>query len=347
MPDLQATLEEIRKHFKAETTALNTLEAIEDLRTQYLSRKNGKLSTVLRQLKNITDPNEQKKIGNLANSIKQEIQDVLSAVEKKLSEDSASKTSFDPTLPAKLPSIGHIHPLRKVQEELVDIFYSMGFMIMEGNELETEDYCFEYLNIPSTHPARDLQDTFFINNPSRPENNQQVMRTHTSNMQVRLMQQYTPPLRVVVPGRTFRNEATDASHDHTFYQMEGFVVDTNISIANLTYVLKMAMSKILKQTVQIRLRPGYFPYVEPGFEADCSCVHCDAKGCSVCKYTGWIEMLGCGMIHPKVFESAGYTAGKYTGFAFGMGISRLAMMKYGIKDNRLFMAGDLRFNEQF
>lgn len=347
MLDLQATLESIRKNFLADSAALDTIEVIEHLRNRYLSRKNGELSTVLRQLKNITDPNEQREIGNLANSIKQEIQEALSTAEQHLSKSVTDSQTFDPTLPAKLPSIGHMHPLRKVQAELVDIFYSMGFMVVEGNELETEDYCFEYLNIPPTHPARDLQDTFFIKNPSRPEHNQQVMRTHTSNMQVRMMQQHTPPLRVIVPGRTFRNEATDASHDHTFYQMEGFVVDTNISIANLTYVLKMAMSKILKQTVQIRLRPGYFPYVEPGFEADCSCVHCDAKGCAVCKYTGWIEMLGCGMIHPKVFESAGYPAGKYTGFAFGVGISRLAMMKYGIKDNRLFMAGDLRFNEQF
>ncbi len=345
MSDLQKKLELIRESSLKEIHSAVSLEVLEELKVRYLGRKNGELSLVLRNLKDIDDKVEQKTIGNLGNTIKQEIQEAIESSEKKFTTQASSM--FDPTLPAHLPNIGHMHPLRKVQEELVDIFYSMGFMIMEGNELETEDYCFEYLNIPSTHPARDLQDTFFIKDDSRPKNNQYVMRTHTSNMQVRMMQKYTPPLRVVVPGRTFRNEATDASHDHTFYQMEGFVVDTNISIANLTYVLKMAMSKILKQTVKIRLRPGYFPYVEPGFEADCSCVHCDAKGCAVCKYTGWVEMLGCGMIHPKVFESAGYPAGKYTGFAFGMGISRLAMMKYGIKDNRLFMAGDLRFNEQF
>lgn len=347
MSDLQKKLESIRENFSADSQSISTTQAVEELRTRYLGRKNGALSVLLRHLKDISDSTVQKNIGILANTIKQEIQLALDVAEKALSKTPAEASEFDPTLPAHLPKRGHMHPLRKVQEELIDIFYSMGFMIMEGNELETEDYCFEYLNIPSTHPARDLQDTFFIKDESRPENNQFVMRTHTSNMQVRMMQKFTPPLRVVVPGRTFRNEATDASHDHTFYQMEGFVVDTHISIANLTYVLKMAMSKILKQTVKIRLRPGYFPYVEPGFEADCSCVHCEGKGCAVCKYTGWIEMLGCGMIHPKVFESAGYPPNKYTGFAFGMGISRLAMMKYGIKDNRLFMAGDLRFNEQF
>jgi phenylalanyl-tRNA synthetase alpha chain len=166
-------------------------------------------------------------------------------------------------------------------------------------------------------------------------------------MQVRLMRQFQPPLRVVVPGRVFRNEAVDASHEHTFYQMEGFVVDKNVSVGNLTYVLKLAMSKLLRSDVKVRLRPGYFPYVEPGFEADCSCTACGGKGCSVCKHTGWVEMLGCGMTHPKVYEAAGYAAGQYTGFAFGIGLNRLAMLKYGIHDIRHFMSGDLRVLRQF
>ncbi|MFA6475485.1 MAG: phenylalanine--tRNA ligase subunit alpha [Patescibacteria group bacterium] len=253
---------------------------------------------------------------------------------------------IDQSLPGEAIKLGQLHPLRLVQNELVDVFRSMSFAVYEGNERETEDYCFEFLNIPKTHPARDLQDTFYLDT-NRPDGLKEVMRTHTSNMQVRLMQKLTPPLRVVVPGRVFRNEAIDASHEHTFYQMEGFVVDKDISIANLTYMLKLAMSKLLNSDIKVRLRPGYFPYVEPGFEADCSCVACAGKGCAVCKHTGWVEMLGCGMIHPKVFAAAGYKPGQYTGFAFGMGIDRLAMMKYGIKDIRYFMNNDLRFLSQF
>lgn len=249
-------------------------------------------------------------------------------------------------LPGKLVPAGHIHPLRLVQTELVEVFRSMSFAVYEGNELETEEYCFEFLNIPASHPARDLQDTFYIDR-LRPDGLKEVMRTHTSNMQVRLMQQVQPPLRVIVPGRVFRNEAMDAGHEHTFYQMEGFVVDKNISIANLTYMLRLAMSSLLKAEVNIRLRPGYFPYVEPGFEVDCSCTNCQAQGCSVCKQTGWVELLGCGMIHPNVFKAVGYPADIYTGFAFGLGLNRLAMLKYGINDIRHFMENDLRFLRQF
>ena len=196
----------------------------------------------------------------------------------------------------------------------------------------------------------DSYDTFFIKNDPKKKidlKERQVMRAHTSNMQVRIMEQNEPPLRVIVPGRCFRHEATDASHEHTFHQVEGFVVDENISIANLVYTQKVLLSKIFGQEVKVRLRPGYFPFVEPGFELDCSCIICGGKGCSVCKKTGWVELIPCGMIHPQVLASDGYPKGKYTGFAFGMGWSRLAMMKYEIDDIRHFMSGDLRFLEQF
>jgi phenylalanyl-tRNA synthetase alpha chain len=241
--------------------------------------------------------------------------------------------------------------------ELVDIFQSMGFMVYEGMEMDNEFYNFEGLNIPATHPARDIQDTFFIKTKmARPETNPQqkdfsksryVMRTHTSNMQVRVMEQFQPPLRCIIPGRVFRNEATDASHEHTFYQLEGFVVDETVNIGQLVWTLQEIFRQFYKKPVNIRLRPGYFPFTEPSFEPDMSCTFCDQKGCKVCKYTGWVEMGGSGMIHPNVFKAAGYEAGKYTGFAFGMGINRLAMLKYDVDDGRRFMENDLKFLEQF
>ncbi|MDP3970514.1 MAG: phenylalanine--tRNA ligase subunit alpha [bacterium] len=344
--DMDTQLASIQEEFKVKSSEVKSITDVDAINDYFFNRKKGKLTNVLRGLKSIKDPAEKKNLGKLANETKIEILAKLDKLALEYKSTTAKMSNFDVTLPGKTPSLGRIHPLRQVQEELVDIFYSMGFSVHEGNELENELYCFEYLNIPATHPARDLQDTFYVKKYQNSDI-EEVLRTHTSNMQVRIMEQQKPPLRIVVPGRVFRNEAIDASHEHTFYQMEGFVVDEDVSISNLTYVLKEAMSKILQQSVQIRLRPGYFPYVEPGFEADCSCVNCDGKGCKTCKYTGWVEMLGCGMIHPKVFESAGYEAGKYTGFAFGIGINRLAMLKYGIPDIREFMKGDLRFLDQF
>lgn len=335
---LKEQLKELVATYTERSTQVNSLAEVEALREELFHRKTGTLTGILRSMKDITDINQKKAIGQEANSIKKQLEQDLANRSTQFSAGNTHLHAFDPTLPAQLPNNGHQHVIRSVQQELTDIFRSMGFSIFEGNELENERYCFEYLNIPATHPARDLQDTFYVqpHGDSAENTEQLVMRTHTSNMQVRIMEQYTPPLRVVVPGRTFRNEATDATHDHTFYQMEGFVVDKDISVANLTYVLKLAMTNILQREIKIRLRPGYFPYVEPGFEVDCYTAQ-----------TGWVEMLGCGMIHPKVFESAGYSAGEYTGFAFGMGITRLAMMKYGITDIRLFMNGDLRFIDQF
>ncbi|MBI2415341.1 MAG: phenylalanine--tRNA ligase subunit alpha [Candidatus Kerfeldbacteria bacterium] len=331
-------------HGRTALASTETVEQFEQLRDHYFGRKQGELVKILRSIQHLDNVEHKRQLGALANNAKQELQQLFSAWQNQHHHASTTLVP-DVTLPGIWPTVGHVHPLRQLQEELVDIFYAMGFMVMEGNELENELYCFEYLNIPPHHPARDLQDTFYVSGDD--QGVKRVLRTHTSNMQVRLMQQYTPPLRAVVPGRAFRNEAIDASHEHTFYQMEGFVVDENISLGNLTYFLKTAMSRVLQSDVQVRLRPGYFPYVEPGFEADCSCTHCAGQGCAVCKYTGWVEMLGCGLIHPTVFASAGYEPGKYTGFAFGMGLMRLAMLKYNIDDIRLFMGGDFRFIDQF
>ncbi|MFH1326251.1 MAG: phenylalanine--tRNA ligase subunit alpha [Candidatus Falkowbacteria bacterium] len=260
---------------------------------------------------------------------------------------------FDVTLPGEKIVSGHLHPLTLVQRDLEKIFKSMGFMILEGPELESDYYNFEALNIPKTHPARDMQDTFYVksqidtNQKQISTNTNLVMRTHTSNVQVRAMEKYGAPMRAVALGRIFRNEATDASHEHTFHQIEGIMIDENISLANLAAVLKEMFVGLYQQEVNIRMRPGYFPFVEPGLEIEMSCVFCQGKGCSVCKKTGWVEMLGAGLVHPNVLRAGKIDPDKYQGFAFGTGIERLAMLKYGIDDIRLFNSGDLHFLTQF
>jgi phenylalanyl-tRNA synthetase alpha chain len=228
-----------------------------------------------------------------------------------------------------------------VQNELVDLFTSLGFTWQDGPEIESEFYNFEALNIPGDHPARETQDTFW-------NTDRTLLRTHTSPVQVRAMREFGPPLKVIVPGRCFRQEAVDASHEHTFYQMEGLVVDKGVSTANLIHTMKTCLRVILRRDdIHVRLRPGFFPFVEPGFELDVNCPFCEGKGCKVCKQSGWIEILPCGMVHPKVLEVGGIDPEEYTGFAFGMGLQRVVMLRYGINDIRYFMGGNLRFLEQF
>lgn len=316
-------------------------QSLEDMKIKYLGRKDGKLTNLLRSLKNLSIEQKQD-IGKLANEIKSDIVVLFEENKKKLEANRKQEQYFDATLPGQKIPAGHLHPLTQIRQEVEEIFKSMGFEIYEGNELVSDFYNFESLNIPKDHPARDTQDTFFIK-----DHPDKVMRTHTSAMQVKIMEKRKPPLKIIVPGRCFRNEATDASHEHTFHQIEGFVVGKNISIGNLVWTQKQLLSAIFHKDVKVRLRPGFFPFVEPGFELDCSCLICDGQGCPVCKHKGWVELIPCGMIHPKVLESAGYKKGEYAGFAFGMGWSRLAMMKYGINDIRLFMSGDLRFLNQF
>lgn len=325
---------------------------LEAIRVDFLGRKAGKLTVLLRGLKDL--PIEEKRaVGPLANAAREQMETALTAAEQRLA--GAATTATDLTLPGLPPMQGHLHPRTLALRELVQIFRSMGFMVAEGFELETEFYNFEGLNIPAAHPARDIQDTFFIKTPiTRAEKHQRpgdrwVMRTHTSSMQVRIMEEHEPPLRCVIPGRVFRNEATDASHEHTFYQLEGFVVDTDVTIGQLVWTLREIFRQFYRQEVKIRLRPGYFPFTEPSYEPDLSCTFCQQQDptCRVCKGTGWVEMGGSGMIHPNVLAAAGYPAGKYTGFAFGMGPDRLAMLKYGIPDIRLFAGNDLRILEQF
>lgn len=238
---------------------------------------------------------------------------------------------------------GHLHPLTIVTRDIISIFADMGFAVAEGPEIENEHYNFDALNIPGHHPARDMWDTFWL----KPAHARELLRTHTSPVQVRYMESNKPPIRIIAPGKVFRHEATDATHEAQFYQIEGLMVDTDVSLAHLKWVLETFFRKLFGQTVSVRFRPSYFPFVEPAVEIDMSCFKCSGSGCSVCKTTGWIEIMGAGMVHPKVLEAAGVDSTTYRGFAFGGGIDRLLMLKYGVDDIRLLYSGDLRVTNQF
>jgi len=338
---MEQQIKKLKEKALAEFKKIKSSEELKKLESKYLGRK-GELTKVLRGLKDLAKE-EKPKIGQLANEIKTDLENFVDQVKLELGQ-STGKTGvqLDVTLPGIKKDVGSLHPITVVKEQLEDVFAKMGFMVIEGPELESEYYNFEALNIPATHPARDTMDTFYIKDkPSW------VMRTHTSNQQVRAIEKYGAPLRVVFPGRVYRYEATDTSHDTTFYQLEGLMIGKDISVANLVATMKEMLKGIFKKDIKVRLRPGYFPFVEPGFEMDCSCIFCNGQGCSVCKQTGWIEMIGSGLVHPKVLEYGGLDPKEYSGFAFGLGLTRLAMMKYGINDIRLFLSGDLRFLKQF
>lgn len=339
-------LEQIKKEAREASNNSSSLEELELVRERFFSRKSGEFTVLAKGMKDLSD-NERKKIGQKMNDVKSEIEALFdhkkNEFEMKVWEAIAVTEAIDVTQP-KLPTPGHghQHPMTIVHTELEELFTSMGFTVLDGPELESEYYNFDALNIPGTHPARDSQDTFFIKN--HPE---WVMRTHTSPVQVRAMQKYDAPLRAVVSGRCFRNESTDASHEHTFYQMEGIVIDRHISIAHLIGVMKELLRGVLRKDVEVRLRPGYFPFVEPGFELDMKCLVCGGAGCGACKHSGWIETLPCGLVHPKVIEAGGLDPVEWTGFAFGLGSMRLCMQKYGIEDIRHLHGGNLSFLEQF
>jgi len=324
-------------------TSLNLQENLRTLRIKYLGRK-GELSQILRQLKDLS-VEEKKEFGALANSIKTELESIFKDKEDIVLGE--KKGTYDISLPGREMKIGHLHPLTLIQRDLEDIFKSLGFSILEGPELESDYYNFEALNIDKHHPARDMQDTFYVDWDKNNKEEKLVMRTHTSPVQVRAMQKHGAPLKVIVPGRVFRNEAMDASHEHTFYQLEGLMIDKDISITNMIALMKELLKGIFEKEVPVRIRPGFFPFVEPGIELDISCQICDGKGCNVCKQSGWLELFPAGMVHPNVLKAGGIDSQKYSGFAFGLGLTRLVMMKYRINDIRLFNSGDLRFLEQF
>jgi len=337
----ESVLEDLKKVASADD--------LQNLQTKYLGRK-GELTNILRGLKDL--PTDKKPIiGKLANEIKQEMESAFEEKRKflwnKTVSSSLEKEFFDITIPGKTREIGHIHPISQVQEEVERIFSQMGFAVMDGPEVESEYYNFEGLNIPEDHPARDMQDTFFIKDKHDEKHGKMVLRTHTSPVQIRTMEKYGAPLRVIVPGRTFRYEATDAGHDTTFYQVEGMLIDKDISLCHLKGIMKEFLTRLFGKEVNVRFRPGYFPFVEPGLELDFSCLLCDQKGCRVCKNSGWIEFMGAGMIHENVLKAGGIDGKKYQGWAFGFGLTRLVMMRFGIDDIRLLMSGNLKFNRQF
>ncbi len=345
-------IEQLEKIHQAATEAIRdcrTLESLKEIEVKYLGRK-GELTNILKGLKDLSDE-EKRTVGPQTNNVKLTLEAKIKEKQSQLeAEEISRKLSgefFDITAPGTEQNIGHIHPLSQVQLEAEQIFSDMGFTVMDGPEVESEYYNFEGLNIPADHPARDMQDTFFLKDKNEPKHGRLVLRTHTSPVQVRTMEKFGAPLRVIVPGRVFRYEATDASHDSIFYQVEGLVIDKNISLAHLKGVMAEFLTRLFGKEVKVRFRPGYFPFVEPGLELDFSCLICNEKGCSVCKHTGWVEFMGAGMVHPNVLKAGGIDANLYQGWAFGFGLTRLVMMRYGIDDIRLLQSGDLRFVQQF
>lgn len=320
-----------------------SLQQLNDLRVMYLGKK-GKLTELLRGMGNLSKE-ERPIMGALVNEAKEELNSKITKREEELKKIELNKKleeeDIDITLPSKKTRRGSKHPLNRIIEEVEDLFVSMGYDVVSGPELETDEYCFERLNLPKGHPARDMQDSFYITT-------EYLLRTQTSAVQARTMMANTEktPIRVIVPGKTFRRE-DDATHSHQFNQVEGLVVDKNISLADLKGTLEVFMKKMLGQNTELRFRPSYFPFTEPSYEVDVSCFKCGGKGCNLCKQTGWIELLGSGIVHPNVLKMNGYDPDKYSGFAFGVGLDRLAMFKYGITDIRLLYQNDVRFLKQF
>ncbi len=347
-------IEALRSKFSSELKTVADLSSLEELRQTFMSKK-GAIQDLMKELGKI--PNDQKKeAGQMINSFKQEVNEHFEARKKEL-EELALKAlldhteSYDDSLPTGNPC-GSYHPITLIQRELEDIFESMGFDVEDYNEIVDDYNCFEALNIPKFHPARDMQDTYYLTTPN------QLLKSHTSAAQNTIMRKYGDklkkygrPIRAVFPGRCFRNEAIDACHENTFFQMEGVMIDKDISISNLIYFMKTMLSEVFERDVTVRLRPGFFPFVEPGFELDIQCLICGGDGCPSCKNSGWLELCPCGMIHPNVLKHGGINSEEdpfeYTGFAFGLGLTRLAMMKYGVGDIRVFNDGDLSALSQF
>ncbi len=324
---------------RQEVSQAATPEELEVLRVKYLGRK-GSLTQVLRGLKDL-DPEARRRVGAQANRAKESFEVALAEALTALKEAAAraAAPAIDVTLPGRRSPLGRLHPLTRIMEETCDIFLHLGFEAVTGPEVELDWYNFEALNIPPDHPARDMQDTFYFNDKV-------LLRTHTSPMQIRVMEKRQPPVRIIAPGKVYRRDS-DMTHSPMFHQVEGLLVDRGVTFADLKGVLTEFVHQMFGPEVSLRFRPSYFPFTEPSAEIDIACVICRGEGCRVCKITGWLEVLGAGMVHPAVFEAVGYDPEEYTGFAFGLGVERIAMLKYGIDDIRLFFDNDLRFLKQF
>lgn len=339
---MREQLEKIELAAKAELEKISDVKELDDLRIKYLGKK-GELTAILKQMASLS-AEERPIIGQLANKIRADIEEAISnrgsELKAALAEKKLKEERLDVTLPGKLQTVGKLHPLNAVMNEIEEIFLGMGFDIAEGPEVEYDYYNFEALNIPADHPARDTQDTFYITDNI-------LLRTQTSSVQIHVMENKKPPIRVISPGRVFRSDAVDATHLPLFHQIEGLVVDKGITMANLVGTLDMLMKRLYGEDCKIRLRPHHFPFTEPSAEVDVLCFNCGGKGCSMCKNEGYVELLGAGMVHPKVLENCGIDPNEYSGFAFGLGLERVVMRKYGINDLRLLYENDLRFLDQF
>ena len=332
-------LDQIKKQFDEELKNCSGIKTLEELRVKYIGRK-GELTGILRTLSDLT-PEEKKEAGRQANILKDKFNAQMQTARENLEKEPAEGgATVDVTMPGILPRVGTLHPLTQAMDRINEIFVSLGFRIEEGPEIETEFYNFEALNIPLDHPSRDAFDTFYVED-------EYVLRSHTSNVQIRVMQNEEPPIQAIMPGRVYRPDAVDATHSFMFHQVEGLMVDKGIEFSDLKGVLSVFCKSMFGEDVKMRLRPHFFPFTEPSAEVDISCIMCKGEGCRVCSGNGWLEIMGAGMVNPKVFEAVGYDPEKYTGFAFGMGVERIAMLLYGIEDIRLFFENDIRFLNQF
>lgn len=346
---MEIKLKELKDQALKEIQAIRDSKEWQEIENKYFSRKSGELAKLLKDINEVSE-DLRPQIGAVANEIKNEISKALEQKKSDLNldiDEDLERDFIDVTLEIEKYKLGHLHPMTQVQTDMEDVFKSLGFMVLDGPEVESDYFNFEALNIPPWHPARDMQDTFYIDPKSVGGTENLVMRTQTSAVQVRAMQKYGAPIRVVIPGRCFRNEATDVRHEHTFYQLEGLMIDTNISFTDMCGFLEMVVKKLYGEDTKIRLRPKYYPFVEPGVNGEVTCFLCHGKGCKLCKQTGWLEVVGAGMVHPNVLKAGNVDPNKYQGFAFGFGLTRLVMLKYGIDDVRLLQSGDLRFLNQF
>lgn len=339
---MKEKLQSIKQQAMDRLKEVKELKTLDEIRIEFLGKK-GELTQVLRGMKDLS-AEERPIIGQMANEVREaietKIEEVKNVLAAKAQEMKLKAEVIDVTMPGRRRKLGRRHPMNLVVDEIKEIFLGMGYKIAEGPEIETEYYNFEALNIPADHPARDEQDTFYINKNF-------MLRTATSPIQVRVMENEKPPIRIICPGKVYRSDEVDATHSPVFHQLEGLVVDKNITFADLKGALEVFAKELFGDKVKVRFRPHFFPFTEPSAEMDVSCVACGGEGCRICKGSGWIEILGCGMVHPKVLKMAGIDPDIYTGFAFGMGLERLAMSKYGIKDLRLFVENDVRFLDQF
>ena len=339
---MKEQLKSIEMRAKEELEKITEQKMLEDLRVKFLGKK-GEITAILKQMGKLS-AEERPVIGQLANSVRADIEQAIATKQAELKQAVAKKRlateTLDVTLPGKAQKIGKPHPLNAVLQEVEEVFLGMGFDIVEGPEVETDHYCFEALNMPKHHPARDTQDTFYINDNV-------VLRTQTSSVQIRTMEKMKPPIRIISPGRVYRSDTVDATHSPLFHQIEGLVIDKGITMSDLKGTLEMLMKRLYGEDAKIRLRPHHFPYTEPSAEVDLMCFNCHGKGCSMCKGEGYVELLGSGMVHPKVLEGCGIDPNVYSGFAFGIGLERITMGRYNINDMRLLYENDMRFLGQF